>query len=144
MQPRQILETCMPVRPSVVVSTMPPPTHDRRAPIVPRREGRRTDQHHVGVLGVGEALEHHPPRCPGRVERAALDQALDRALVDRARVDPLLELMGGLAVAGVLAIGGWRIAQGAGSVGDFTGFITALLMAAQRAGRRARGPLSVL
>ena len=31
-------------------------------------------------------------RRPGRVERAALDQALDRPLVDRARVDPLAEV----------------------------------------------------
>jgi subfamily B ATP-binding cassette protein MsbA len=59
----------------------------------------------------------------------------------RARVDPLLEVMGGLAVAGVLAIGGWRITQGAGSVGDFTGFITALLMAAQPV--RGLGKLNV-
>jgi len=64
-----------------------------------------------------------------------------KAETARARVDPLLELMGGLAVAGVLAIGGWRIAQGAGTVGDFTGFITALLMAAQPV--RALGKLNV-
>ena len=64
-----------------------------------------------------------------------------KAEAARARVDPLLEVMGGLAVAGVLAIGGWRITQGGGSVGDFTGFITALLMAAQPV--RALGKLNV-
>ena len=64
-----------------------------------------------------------------------------KAEAARARVEPLLEVMGGFAVAGVLAIGGWRIAQGAGSVGDFTGFITALLMAAQPL--RALGKLNV-
>lgn len=64
-----------------------------------------------------------------------------KAETARARVDPLMELMGGLAVAGVLAIGGWRIAHGTGSVGDFTGFITALLMAAQPV--RALGKLNV-
>jgi len=64
-----------------------------------------------------------------------------KAEAARARVEPLLEVMGGFAVAGVLAIGGWRIAQGAGTVGDFTGFITALLMAAQPL--RALGKLNV-
>lgn len=49
----------------------------------------------------------------------------------RARVDPLLEVASGFAVAGVLAFGTWRVASGTGTVGDFTGFITALLMAAQ-------------
>ncbi len=49
----------------------------------------------------------------------------------RARVDPLLEVAGGLAVAGVLWFGTWRVASGTGTVGDFTGFVTALLLAAQ-------------
>jgi subfamily B ATP-binding cassette protein MsbA len=64
-----------------------------------------------------------------------------KAETARARVDPLLEVMGGLAVGGVLAIGGWRVAQGAGTVGDFTGFVTALLMAAQPV--RGLGKLNV-
>lgn len=49
----------------------------------------------------------------------------------RARVDPLLELAGGFAVAGVLLFGTWRVQSGTGTVGDFTGFVTALLLAAQ-------------
>lgn len=49
----------------------------------------------------------------------------------RARVDPLLEVAGGLAVAGVLWFGTWRVASGTGSIGGFTGFVTALLMLAQ-------------
>ncbi len=49
----------------------------------------------------------------------------------RARVDPLMELTGGLAVAGVLAFGTWRVMSGTGTVGGFTGYITALLLAAQ-------------
>ena len=49
----------------------------------------------------------------------------------RARLDPLLEIGGGLAVAGVLALIGWRIGRGETTIGDFTGFVTALLMAAQ-------------
>jgi subfamily B ATP-binding cassette protein MsbA len=48
-----------------------------------------------------------------------------------ARVEPLLEVLGGLAVAGVLILIGWRISSGTSSVGDFAGFVTALLIAAQ-------------
>ncbi|MFC0219465.1 ABC transporter ATP-binding protein [Pseudochelatococcus lubricantis] len=49
----------------------------------------------------------------------------------RGRLDPLLEVGGGLAVAGVLVLIGWRIVEGNSTMGEFTGFITALLMAAQ-------------
>jgi subfamily B ATP-binding cassette protein MsbA len=49
----------------------------------------------------------------------------------RARLDPLLEVGGGVAVAAVLALIGWRILDGRASVGDFAGFVTALIMAAQ-------------
>jgi subfamily B ATP-binding cassette protein MsbA len=49
----------------------------------------------------------------------------------RGRLDPLLEVGGGLAVAGVLAAIGVRITSGASTVGDFTGYVSALLLAAQ-------------
>lgn len=49
----------------------------------------------------------------------------------RARMDPLLEGAGGLAVAAVLFFISWRILNGQSTIGDFTGFITALLLAAQ-------------
>ncbi len=51
----------------------------------------------------------------------------------RGRLDPLLEVGGGLAVAGVLVLIGQRILSGEKSVGDFTGYVAALLMAAQPA-----------
>jgi ATP-binding cassette, subfamily B, bacterial MsbA len=54
-----------------------------------------------------------------------------KAVRNRARLDPVLEALGGLAVAGVIAFAYWRIASGISTVGDFMGFITALLMAAQ-------------
>jgi len=54
-----------------------------------------------------------------------------RAVEHRARLDPTLEVLGGLAVGGVIAFGGYRVATGAGTVGDFTGFVSALLIAAQ-------------
>ncbi|MEZ5900271.1 MAG: ABC transporter transmembrane domain-containing protein [Hyphomicrobiaceae bacterium] len=63
-----------------------------------------------------------------------------KAVRTRARLDPFLEALGGLAVAGVVAFAYLRIAGGISTVGDFMGFITALLMAAQPI--RALGNLS--
>jgi subfamily B ATP-binding cassette protein MsbA len=63
-----------------------------------------------------------------------------KAIKTRARLDPLLEALGGVAVAGVVAFAYLRIAGGISTVGDFMGFITALLMAAQPI--RALGNLS--
>ncbi len=54
-----------------------------------------------------------------------------KAVRTRARLDPMLEALGGLAVAGVIAFAYWRITSGISTVGDFMGFITALLMASQ-------------
>jgi subfamily B ATP-binding cassette protein MsbA len=63
-----------------------------------------------------------------------------KAVRNRARIDPMLEALGGVAVAGVVAFAYWRIASGISTVGDFMGFVTALLMAAQPI--RALGNLS--
>ena len=63
-----------------------------------------------------------------------------KAVRNRARVDPMLEALGGLAVAGVLGLAYWRISHGISTEGDFMGFVTALLMAAQPI--RALGNLS--
>ncbi|MCX7373141.1 MAG: ABC transporter ATP-binding protein [Alphaproteobacteria bacterium] len=49
----------------------------------------------------------------------------------RARLDPLLEVLGGLAVAIVLGFVGWRVASGEATIGQFTGFVAALLIASQ-------------
>ncbi len=54
-----------------------------------------------------------------------------KAVRNRARLDPMLETLGGIAVAGVVGLAYWRIAKGVSTVGDFMGFTTALLMAAQ-------------
>ena len=65
---------------------------------------------------------------------AAFDR-LYRALMSmsrsRARIDPLLEMLGGLAVAAVLGFAGWRAALGTSSIGDFAGFVAALLIASR-------------
>jgi subfamily B ATP-binding cassette protein MsbA len=54
-----------------------------------------------------------------------------KAAANRARLDSLLEAVGGAAVAGVIWIAYWRISSGEATVGDFMGLTTALLMAAQ-------------
>ena len=54
-----------------------------------------------------------------------------RLELGRARIDPILEVLGGLAVAGVIAVAGWRVIAGHMQVGDVAGFITALLMLVQ-------------
>ena len=48
---------------------------------------------------------------------------------NRAWLEPMLEVVAGLAVAGVLVFAGWRIMSPGStkSIGDFTGFITALM-----------------
>ncbi|KAB2919171.1 MAG: ABC transporter ATP-binding protein [Hyphomicrobiaceae bacterium] len=54
-----------------------------------------------------------------------------KAVRARGRMAPALEVLAGLAVAGVIAFAYWRIASGTSTVGDFMGFVTALLLAAQ-------------
>jgi subfamily B ATP-binding cassette protein MsbA len=58
----------------------------------------------------------------------------------RASLDPLLEALGGFAVAAVLIFVGWRVASGAGTLGEFTGFVAALLIASRPV--RALGSLN--
>ncbi|MBS1042458.1 ABC transporter ATP-binding protein [Gluconobacter cerinus] len=71
-------------------------------------------------------------------ESERVDHSLDllhtaflRIAKGRARVDPVLEVLGGTAVAVVLGFAGWRAAMGGATRGDFTAFITALLTAAR-------------
>lgn len=47
------------------------------------------------------------------------------------RVEPILEALGGFAVAGILILIGWRLSTGGSTLGQFTGFVSALLIAAQ-------------
>ena len=54
-----------------------------------------------------------------------------KAVRNRARLDPILEALGGVAVAGVIALATWRIASGISTIGDFMSFVTALVLAAQ-------------
>ncbi|MEL7028834.1 MAG: ABC transporter ATP-binding protein, partial [Pseudomonadota bacterium] len=51
----------------------------------------------------------------------------------RAAVEPVIEVVGAVAVSGVIAVAGYRISAGVMTVGDFLGFVTALIMLAQPA-----------
>ncbi len=57
--------------------------------------------------------------------------ALYRIARNRARVDPILEVLGGTAVALVIGFAGWRAALGGHTIGNFTGFVAALLIASR-------------
>jgi subfamily B ATP-binding cassette protein MsbA len=60
-----------------------------------------------------------------------LYRALLRMSRTRARVDPVLEVLGGAAVALVIGFAGWRAAVGTNTIGNFTGFVAALLIASR-------------
>ncbi len=71
---------------------------------------------------------------------ARLRESLYGIARTRASLDPMLEALGGLAVAVVLIVVGWRVASGAGTIGEFTGFVAALLIASRPV--RALGSLN--
>lgn len=48
-----------------------------------------------------------------------------------ARSQPIMEILGGVTIALVLAYGGYRVMSGAGTLGAFVGFLTAAIMALQ-------------
>ncbi len=54
-----------------------------------------------------------------------------KAVITKGAVDPMLEVLAGLALAGVTAFVGYRMSSGVSSIGDFMGFITALMLAAK-------------
>ncbi len=79
-----------------------------------------------------EAYEQH--RANRRFD--GLYKILMKMARSRSALDPFLEVLGGVAVGGVIAFLGYRAAisgdsSGIDSVGDFAAFITALLLAAQ-------------
>jgi subfamily B ATP-binding cassette protein MsbA len=68
-----------------------------------------------------------------RAEAAFADlyKSLLRMTKSRSRVEPVLEVLGGAAVAAVIGFEGWRAAVSDHALGDFTGFVAALLIAAR-------------
>ena len=75
----------------------------------------------------------------GFLERAKLYL---KVLADKAAVDPILEVTGGIAIAGVLGISAWRISQGDSTLGDFIGFLGLVGLAAPEI--RALGTLNAV
>ncbi len=72
---------------------------------------------------------HEKSRAEKTFDR--LYRALIRMTRVRARLDPMLEVLGGVAVALVIGFEGWRNATGGSGVGNFMGFISALLIASR-------------
>lgn len=75
----------------------------------------------------------------GFIERSRL---FLKVLSDKAAVDPVLEVTGGLALVGVLGLTAWRIADGDTSLGNFVGIIGAIAVAAPEL--RALGTLNAV
>lgn len=75
----------------------------------------------------------------GFVERSRL---FLRVLSQRAGVDPVLEVFGGLALAALLGFVAWRISTGANTLGDLLGVIGAVAVAAPEV--RALGSISAV
>ena len=63
-------------------------------------------------------------------------------LTGRAKIDPILEVVGGVAVGGVIALAGWRVSAGYLAVGDVIAFITTLILLVQPV--RAIGTLNAV
>ena len=62
---------------------------------------------------------------------ADLQRGLYRIVRNRSRVAPILEMLGGVAVAMIIGFVGWRAAVGEDTLGKFMGFISALLLASR-------------
>jgi subfamily B ATP-binding cassette protein MsbA len=81
---------------------------------------------HVKAYGMEEYEER---RAAGLIERVFA--LVDRANRPRARATPLMEALGGAAIAVVILYGGQQVISGARTPGAFFSFITALLLAYQ-------------
>ncbi len=63
-----------------------------------------------------------------------------KVISTRAALEPLMEIIGGIAISLVILLAGWQIISGQSTVGEFSGFISALLIAVGPA--RALGTLN--
>lgn len=103
----------------------------------------RTTQEQTGTMAaaVAESLSAAPTAKAYRLEDHLKQRGFAtfeeiralklKAANMRARMDPILEIAAGLAIAGVILFVGWRIRSGETTLGDFTQYTTALLMAVQ-------------
>ncbi len=82
-------------------------------------------------------LEHlFRARMEGQI--AIVEAAANKRARVGARSVPLMETLGGFAIAGVILYGGWRVVAAGETPGTFFSFITALLLAYEPAKRLAR------
>jgi len=81
---------------------------------------------HVKAYGM-EAYE--TARADRLIE--SVNRLLNRAARIRSAPSPVMETLGGIAVAGVILYGGYQVIEGTRTVGTFFSFITALLLAYQ-------------
>ena len=86
-------------------------------------------------------LEAHEAARLGRSFDERISRML-RLVGDQARVDPILEVVGGLAVAGLFTFGVFQVARGSSTPGDIAGVLVALISAAPRV--RALGTLGTV
>lgn len=67
-----------------------------------------------------------------------VEKQSNRIAVTGAMTGPLMESLGGFAIAGVIIYGGWNVIENGADAGGFFSFITAMLMAYEPAKRLAR------
>ncbi|TAD91000.1 MAG: ABC transporter ATP-binding protein [Alphaproteobacteria bacterium] len=107
--------------------------------------GRMTAQLDESIAGA-RMVKAYRLEAYERRRAHALFEDMDRLQMQmvrsRSRLDPFLEVLGALAVIGVITFGYWRATTGGGTIGDLAGFISAVLFAAQPV--RAIGTLNAL
>ena len=69
-----------------------------------------------------------------------LKSIIIKVISTRAGLEPVMEIIGGIAISLVILLAGWQIVSGTSTVGEFSGFISALLIAVGPA--RAIGTLN--
>jgi len=106
------------------------------------RKQVKAAQEHAGALTAQLSESLSAPRMIKTYaledyERARANQGfLERARLmlklvgNRARTEPIMEVMGGLAAAAILAVAGWRMTHGQATAGDLTGFLVQVGVAA--------------
>ncbi|GAB0113490.1 ABC transporter ATP-binding protein [Acidisoma sp. C75] len=80
----------------------------------------------VRAYGLEAAERRRAEQVFGQLYRALL-----RMVRSRARTDPMLEVLGGVTVALVIGFAGWRAAAGTATLGNFSGFVAALMLASR-------------
>lgn len=108
-------------------------TVDANARILSRVKEAFLGQKVVKAFGLEDRLAEGMAR-----EVEGLRDLSDRQVAFSTLTVPMMDVLGGFAVAAVILFAGWRIASGASDPGAFFSFLTALLLAYEPARRLAR------